>query len=182
MSAPEPASTTPELWMIQPLRNAGLTVEQVKTLLLDRVAFELIIRGSDTAPLHAFAGMAGAQSPRVQKAWETVVWRYSRIESGEITEDNIPEPTLEEWLLEQIADEALVLEDRDEDPLLDLPGEWGRPRVGVELENKRQLIEHIHDAVTGATDGAVKAPLIRLLKILALPYADRAGYREEWRP
>jgi hypothetical protein len=34
-----------------------------------------------------------------------------------------------------------------------------------------------HDIMTGATN-----TLRRMLRLLAIEYADRAGYREEWRP
>lgn len=47
-----------------------------------------------------------------------------------------------------------------------------------ECEAKRRIIalrEHILDAPAGWMYDAV-------LRLLALPYADRPGYREEWRP
>jgi hypothetical protein len=61
-------------------------------------------------------------------------------------------------------------------------------RILVEVEAKRQLLR-IHrryapeddQACLGCAGGImwVRCPVVRLL---ALPYADRPGYREEWRP
>lgn len=47
---------------------------------------------------------------------------------------------------------------------------WMPPRVLAEVEAKRRILDAYEDE-TGY-----------LLRLLALPYADRPGYREEWRP
>lgn len=62
---------------------------------------------------------------------------------------------------------------------------WTQERVLREIEAKRRLLyqfEHRGDSVratAGLWDGGVWDDMLRLL---ALPYADRPGYREEWRP
>jgi hypothetical protein len=62
-------------------------------------------------------------------------------------------------------------------------------RVLREIEAKRQLVERYERAMENrrahpddlASAGALLA-LHGAVKLLALPYADRPGYREEWRP
>jgi hypothetical protein len=66
-------------------------------------------------------------------------------------------------------------------------------RVLREIDAKRRIVRAYGDAVTsfGSTDvGAVPHDLMTgsvnslryVLQLLALPYADRPGYKEEWRP
>lgn len=119
-------------------------------------------------------------------------------------------PDLAAWLLDQISeDERAALEvvtsyiawteDLDK-PALDSaigPGDLDTymsvdaTRVLAECEAKRRIIEEaqiaqrslerrLHPA-TDAINGHVIA-LRRVVRLLALPYADRPGYREEWRP
>ena len=62
-------------------------------------------------------------------------------------------------------------------------------RVLREIEAKRQLVERYERAMENrrahpddlASAGALLA-LHGAVKLLALPYADRPGYRDEWRP
>jgi len=62
-------------------------------------------------------------------------------------------------------------------------------RVLREIDAKRQLVERHERAMENrrahpedlASAGALLA-LHGAVKLLALPYADRPGYREEWRP
>jgi len=69
---------------------------------------------------------------------------------------------------------------------------WDPARVLAECEAKRQILEY-HEPETlpdgiptydpprcdSCTNCELPCPTLRLL---AVPYADRAGYREEWRP
>lgn len=67
---------------------------------------------------------------------------------------------------------------------------WNPARVLREVEAKRQILDHIAgrldpgesdggwESVDAETDGMASA----VLQLLALPYADRPGYRDEWRP
>jgi hypothetical protein len=69
----------------------------------------------------------------------------------------------------------------------------GPARVLREIDTKRQLLRTYEEAVTAFNDsgpafssydrltGSVSS-LRRAVELLALPYADRPGYREEWRP
>jgi hypothetical protein len=57
-------------------------------------------------------------------------------------------------------------------------------RVLRDIDAKRDLLrfaEGVHDHHETFTAG-VAARLEVTLRLLALPYADRPGYREEWRP
>lgn len=73
---------------------------------------------------------------------------------------------------------------------------WDPARVLREIEAKRQLLDEHQDVNDGScgtcVDGQWGYPThggsspqrypCRALRFLALPYADRPGYREEWRP
>ncbi|SHI67709.1 DUF6221 family protein [Streptomyces sp. 3214.6] len=71
--------------------------------------------------------------------------------------------------------------------------EWDPARVLREIDAKRQLVCAYEEAVSAFNDsgpaltsydrltGSVSS-LRRAIELLALPYADRPGYREEWRP
>ena len=73
---------------------------------------------------------------------------------------------------------------------------WTQERVLREIDAKRQLLDEHHDMNDGdcatCVDGQWGYPThggstpqrfpCRTLRLLALPYADRSGYREEWRP
>lgn len=77
-------------------------------------------------------------------------------------------------------------------------GRWSPARVLAEVAAKRAIIDGWRDPATvrrlpaGIYDGRdqdeVEAQLSiayavdRVVRLLALPYADRAGFREEWRP
>jgi len=56
-------------------------------------------------------------------------------------------------------------------------------RVLAEVEAKRRILDEIeaeHGACLG--EGCVPADTDHIVRLLALPYADRPGYLEEWRP
>jgi hypothetical protein len=64
-------------------------------------------------------------------------------------------------------------------------------RVLVEVEAKRRTLDHLAININGeplvlVCDVACECPggsdTCRLVRLLALPYADQPGYREEWRP
>jgi hypothetical protein len=65
---------------------------------------------------------------------------------------------------------------------------WDPARVLAEVDAKRRIIDLSDkvrawtDASAGATAGYAAALLADTLRLLALPYADRPGYRPEWRP
>jgi hypothetical protein len=75
---------------------------------------------------------------------------------------------------------AFVSADEDVEPLLfDEEGMFVLPaRVLREIDAKRQIVErYAWLREHGDTGGTAW-----VLPLLALPYADRPGYREEWRP
>lgn len=115
------------------------------------------------------------------------------------------------WLLEQIADDERAARDAQERTTISrrmIRGEmvnikteprvwqrsvWPPERVLAECGAKRQLVARaqrsLADAQSLAAAGAqrldvtlIEAPATWTLVVLALPYADRVGYREEWRP
>lgn len=69
---------------------------------------------------------------------------------------------------------------------------WNPARVLVECEAKRRIISDVIPEVNGMDDRiegewghGLTGPHEEgklLLSLLALPYADRPGYREEWKP
>src|SRR4029079_5641215 len=101
-------------------------------------------------------------------------------------------PDLVDWLLEQIAeDEAEArrwqqnIEDDHYDGLERIDLGWKPDRVLAECEAKRRLVEFARDLYQLDPSDH---PLIRtnrqamyILRLLALPHADRPGYREEWK-
>jgi hypothetical protein len=61
---------------------------------------------------------------------------------------------------------------------------WDPARALAEIDAKRQLLDEsaYWESVDGPNDPASVSCGGSVLAILALPYADRPGYREEWRP
>lgn len=61
---------------------------------------------------------------------------------------------------------------------------WPPERVLREVEAKRLLLREVISVVRNMDTDRIgdepEAPV--LLRLLALPYADRPGYRDEWRP
>lgn len=113
----------------------------------------------------------------------------------------MPEQDLVSWLLEQIAEDerqARLAAERSEGELWVVTGmdnavgvDYHPERVLAECEGKRRIIEahsaELMDVVDGVehwTDCADcrQGPPCHTLRLLALPFADRPGYREEWRP
>lgn len=107
------------------------------------------------------------------------------------------------WLLEQIAEDEAIAQALPDSPRLggrpSRPGEtYSGPsyglstfirtispaRVLVECDAKRRIVE-MRMALNGnprLLGDEIDQRLEAVLLILALPYADRPGYREEWRP
>jgi hypothetical protein len=84
------------------------------------------------------------------------------------------------WLLEQVAEDER--ENNAPGRYYDDPGYWTAERVAAECESKRRLID-MYQAIleTGGFVGTLYANAAApALQLLALPYADRPGYREEW--
>lgn len=66
--------------------------------------------------------------------------------------------------------------------LADHVAEWDPARVLREIDAKRRLVEGLAgaDPEAGYITGTFTA--VDALRLLALPYADRPGFKEEWRP
>jgi hypothetical protein len=91
---------------------------------------------------------------------------------------------------------AVTPENADDDGVGQHIAAWDPARVLREIEAKRQLLDEHQDVNDGScgtcvdgqwgypTHGGSSPQLFpcRTLRLLALPYADRPGYREEWRP
>jgi len=58
---------------------------------------------------------------------------------------------------------------------------WTQERVLREIDAKRRILDDAECLFHSLIDG-VLLPAQTILRSLALPYADRPGYREEWRP
>lgn len=105
---------------------------------------------------------------------------------------------LAEWLLAQIAEDEGKVRGPDRPSLWLLPRRWHGGRVWLparirdECATKRRLVE-LHEPENGYCSTCLEsdsdlygkvyeaAPCMNL-RLLALPFADRPGYREEWRP
>lgn len=59
---------------------------------------------------------------------------------------------------------------------------WDPKRVLAEIEAKRGILDELDSMITGWTYEETKDFGRDILKTLALPYAGRDGWREEWRP
>jgi hypothetical protein len=65
---------------------------------------------------------------------------------------------------------------------------WTQERMLREIDAKRRILAGAIETRAWAIgeSGAVAGPAVKLanatLRLLAAPYADRPGYREEWRP
>lgn len=101
------------------------------------------------------------------------------------------------WLLEQIAEDDAKVRGASRPSILTLPRRWHNGRAWLPMrirdENaaKRKVIQHCTDAIMGwredsctpADDAACAiSDLDHVLRLLAVPYSDRPGYRTEWRP
>ncbi|MDT0567904.1 DUF6221 family protein [Streptomyces sp. DSM 3412] len=108
-------------------------------------------------------------------------------------------PTGPRWYIEDAMDDGVITTvdpqaSPDEDVAQHI-AEWDPARVLREIDAKRQLLD-LHRPMrrrsTGSGGGAIEDCQIcdhfpaqfpcLTLRLLALPYADRPGYREEWRP
>ncbi len=60
---------------------------------------------------------------------------------------------------------------------------WDPARVLAECEAKRRFVRNAQawDNTSGDNAQQVARELLRMMRLLAVPYADRPGYREEWR-
>ncbi|MCD7440252.1 DUF6221 family protein [Streptomyces lincolnensis] len=105
----------------------------------------------------------------------------------------------ERWYVEDAMEEGLVThvdpKASDDEGVARHIAEWDPARVLREIDAKRQLLalhRPVQQRSTGSGGGTIEDcqvcghfpaqyPCVTL-RLLALPYADRPGYREEWRP
>lgn len=119
-----------------------------------------------------------------------------------LTPPPLAEPReLADWLLGRIAEDEhaarSVLGDpgidglltTGEGPIADHVARWDPERVLAECQAKRLIVEGFReadeladDAPAHSADAAVVGAWESVLRLLALPYADRPAYRTEWRP
>ncbi|WP_189079229.1 DUF6221 family protein [Mangrovihabitans endophyticus] len=62
---------------------------------------------------------------------------------------------------------------------------WDPARVLAEVDAKRRVLrlyESSSDAQFPDSDGGYASAIEDVMLLLALPYADRPGYRDEWKP
>jgi hypothetical protein len=55
-------------------------------------------------------------------------------------------------------------------------------RVLAEVESKRLILELCEQSIIGFVDSGERELGVDTLRLLALPYQDRPGYLEQWRP
>jgi hypothetical protein len=72
-------------------------------------------------------------------------------------------------------------------PVADHVAEHDPARVLREIEAKRQIVERYEELCAASKEDGLIGDVTEeyqdfLLRLLALPYADRPGFREEWRP
>lgn len=102
-------------------------------------------------------------------------------------------PDLASWLLDQIAEDERVAGDLAADGYpkhgrrvlsvqgtleIPWPDRWNPVRVLAECDAKRRIIASFE----GLRYDEAHVLADRVLRLLALPYSDRPGYREEWKP
>ena len=96
--------------------------------------------------------------------------------------------SLASWLLERITEDEATLPADDSGKRSTSQAWWSNDfevvfieedRFRAECEAKRQLIEQAQSMIE--QDWALES-YQRVLRLLAVPYADREGYRDEWRP
>jgi len=97
--------------------------------------------------------------------------------------------TLTEFILDRIAEDerdGWEIHDQSCDclPPVPFPCDCGYPaRVLAECEAKRRIVETVVDMESVEDERPQQVVTLRwVCQILALPYADHADYREEWRP
>ena len=62
-------------------------------------------------------------------------------------------------------------------------GLWNPDRVLAEVDAKQRIVDSFAASTEPLTARTAEKAVARMvLKLLALPYADRPGYRDEWRP
>ncbi|MCZ7376532.1 DUF6221 family protein [Micromonospora sp. WMMC250] len=66
--------------------------------------------------------------------------------------------------------------------LLDHIARHDPARVLAEVDAKRRILDRWKDSQDNALPPEALLALDEVVKLLALPYADRPGYRDEWRP
>ncbi|MEV6803151.1 DUF6221 family protein [Streptomyces sp. NPDC051132] len=101
----------------------------------------------------------------------------------------------ERYTVVDYLDDGVVVvtpENADADGVGQHVAEWDPRRALREIDAKRQLLdlhapgemEHVDGDVCMTCDLREPEPFYpcKTLRLLALPYADRPGYREEWRP
>lgn len=93
---------------------------------------------------------------------------------------------LVDWLRAQLDEDERAIEASrmGDDPEWWMPTWLTADRLLVEVEAKRRILDE-HDeafAQPWVVMGEAQAVMARVVRVLALPYADRAGYRAEWRP
>lgn len=80
------------------------------------------------------------------------------------------------WLLAAIDEEERVARETGDDPVdSEHQARWTPARVLAECEAKRRIIGTLRD------EGGDRL-FADIFRLLALPLADRPGYREEWKP
>lgn len=98
---------------------------------------------------------------------------------------------LASWLLEQIADDERMALRMDESSMHGVEAGdeaafmhfLDTDHIRAECDAKRRIIAELYDAELDAPALDIRKPVAdHLLRLLALPYADRPGYDESWRP
>ena len=121
-----------------------------------------------------------AEQRQIEEEWPALI--AGRREDGPRVND------LASWLLEHIAEDERIAEEWRGEPLIS--------RVLAECEAKRRIVETLDIAERNfqgvhraAADYArvelamaLRDALLYAVQLLALPYADRPGYQEAWRP
>lgn len=58
---------------------------------------------------------------------------------------------------------------------------WSSESLLQEVDTKRQIIDFCAERLYHYDDG-LDYTSVRVLELMALPYVDRQGFREEWKP
>lgn len=109
-------------------------------------------------------------------------WTAHRVPGGEwseIRQHDLPGGA-GEGVWEEVSTAGLMVWGRNEDEHVT---RWSPSRIVAEVAAKRRLVDlHDFDGAHECLGYTGPTAICMTLRLLALPYADRPGYRADWRP
>ena len=137
--------------------------------------------------------------PRVTAATDLASWLHAQIAADEQLARRVEEQVGAARAGEQFPDRSRIADYDDfpsypwslEQPELEFLARWHPRTVQADLEAMRRTVRFctqlinittLEEAAVDSDDSARAEVAWETLRLLALPYANREGYREEWHP